>query len=58
MTLDPTHDHYDYPTTSPNVQTGHPGHLTKQQDAQVHQLRMLLEQAGFKERLDTLTMVS
>ena len=54
---DPKYDNYDYPTTSPNVQSGHPGHTTKQQDAQIFQLRTQLEQAGYTERLDTLTMV-
>ena len=57
MTLDPKYDHYDFPTTSPNKQNGHPGHTTPEQDAQVYQLRMQLEQAGYKDRLDTLTMV-
>lgn len=56
--LDPTHDHYDYPTVSPNAQSGHPGHTTPQQDAQVFQLRMMLEAEGYKDRLDTLTMVN
>ncbi|KAK4998642.1 cytosolic factor, phosphatidylinositol/phosphatidylcholine transfer protein [Elasticomyces elasticus] len=55
--LDPKYDHYDYPTTSPTDQTGHPGHTTPEQDAQVHQLRAALEQAGCTERLDTLTML-
>ena len=54
---DPKYDNYDYPTTSPNVQSGHPGHTTKEQDAQIFQLRAQLEQAGYTERLDTLTMV-
>jgi hypothetical protein len=57
MELDPKYDHYDYPTTAPTPQSGHPGHTTKEQDAAVHQLRMTLEQAGYKERLDTLTML-
>lgn len=57
MKLDPKYDNYDYPTTSPNVQSGHPGHTTPEQDAQVFQLRTQLEQAGYKERLDTLSMV-
>jgi hypothetical protein len=56
--LDPTYDHYDYPTVSPNVQSGHPGHTSPEQDAQVFQLRMMLEAEGFKDRLDTLTMVN
>jgi len=55
--LDPKYDHYDYPTISPNKQSGHPGHTTPEQDAQVHQLRAMLEQAGYHDRLDTLTMV-
>lgn len=57
VTLDPKYDHYDYPTISPNKQSGHPGHTTPEQDAQVHQLRMKLESAGYTERLDTLTLV-
>ena len=57
MTLDPKYDDYDYPTTSPTVQSGHPGHTTPEQDAQVHQLRTQLEQAGYTERLDTLSLV-
>jgi hypothetical protein len=57
MTLDPKYDHYDYPTTAPTKQSGHPGHLTQEQEAQVHQLRMKLEAAGYTERLDTLTLV-
>lgn len=57
LDLDPRYDHYDYPTTSPEKKSGHPGHTTKEQDAQVHQLRMALEQMGYKDRLDTLTLV-
>jgi hypothetical protein len=57
MTLDPKYDHYDFPTTAPEELLGHPGHLTAQQEAQVHQLRMKLEQAGYTERLDTLALV-
>ena len=57
MTLDPKYDDYDYPTTAPTKQSGHPGHLTPEQEAQVHQLRMMLEQRGYTERLDTLTLV-
>lgn len=56
--LDPKYDDYDYPTTAPTPQSGHPGHTTPEQDAQVFQLRMQLEQLGYKERLDTLSMVS
>ena len=57
MQLDPKYDHYDFPTTAPNKQSGHPGHTTPEQDAQVFQLRTMLEQAGYTERLDTLTLV-
>ena len=57
LELDPKYDLYDYPTTSPNAQSGHPGHTTPEQDAQVFQLRMMLEAAGYKDRLDTLTLV-
>lgn len=58
LKTDPKYDEYEYPTTSPNVQSGHPGHTTPEQDAQVFQLRTQLEQAGYTERLDTLCMVS
>jgi len=58
MELDPKYDDYDFPTTSPVAQSGHPGHLTPEQQAQVHQLRLLLESEGFTKRLDTLTLVS
>ena len=58
LKTDPKYGDYDYPTTSPNVQSGHAGHTTPQQDAQVFQLRTQLEQAGYAERLDTLCMVS
>lgn len=55
--LDPKYDDYDFPTTSSTKQSGHPGHTTPEQDAQVFQLRTKLEQAGYTERLDTLTLV-
>ena len=55
--LDPKYDQYNFPTTAPEVKSGHPGHTTKEQDAAVHQLRMALEQAGYTDRLDTLTML-
>lgn len=58
LKTDSKYDDYEYPTTSPNVQSGHPGHTTPEQDAQVFQLRTQLEQAGYTERLDTLCMVS
>lgn len=54
---DPKYDDYDFPTTSPTVQSGHPGHTTPEQDAQIFQLRGLLEQAGYTKNLDTLTLV-
>ncbi|EON67018.1 hypothetical protein W97_06134 [Coniosporium apollinis CBS 100218] len=57
MQLDPKYDDYDFPTTSPTPQSGHPGHTTPEQDAAVHQLRMMLEQAGYTKNLDTLTML-
>ena len=57
MDLDPKYDDYDYPTTAPETQSGHPGHTTKEQDAQVHQMRAMLEQAGCTERLDTLSLL-
>jgi len=66
LELDPKYDHYDFPTTSATPQSGHPGFTTAEQDAKVHQLRMMLEQGGYtdvphqgghKERLDTLTLV-
>ncbi len=57
MDLDPKYDNYDFPIISPNNASGHPGHTTPEQDAQVHQLRMTLEAAGYTDRLDTLTLV-
>jgi hypothetical protein len=57
LPLDPKYDNYDYPTISPTVQTGHPGHTTAEQDAQIFQLRSALEAAGYTKNLDTLTMV-
>jgi len=57
MELDPKYDHYTYPTTAPESRTGHPGHTTKEQDALVFQLRMMLEAAGYSKRLDTLTLL-
>lgn len=57
MELDPKYDNYDFPTTALETHSGHPGHTTKEQNAQVHQLRQMLEQAGLKEGLDTLTLL-
>lgn len=54
---DSKYDQYDFPTTAPEPQIGHPGHTTEEQDAKVHQLRTMLEQEGYTERLDTLTML-
>lgn len=55
--LDPKYDHYEFPTIAPGNQPGHPGHTTKEQDAQVFQLRAMLEQAGCTSGLDTLTLL-
>ncbi|KAK4224566.1 putative sec14 cytosolic factor protein [Podospora fimiseda] len=57
LELDPKYDDYDYPTTAPIPQNGHPGYLTVQQQAQVSQLRLMLEAEGFTKRLDTLTLL-
>ncbi|KAF2738206.1 SEC14 cytosolic factor [Polyplosphaeria fusca] len=57
LQTDPKYDDYDFPTTAPTPQNGHPGWTTPEQDAQVFQLRSLLEQAGYTENLDTLTML-
>lgn len=51
------YDDYDFPTTAPEAQPGHPGHTTPEQDAKVEQLRAELEQLGYTERLDTLTLL-
>ena len=51
------YDDYDFPTTAPEPQSGHPGHTTAEQDAKVEQLRGMLEQLGYTERLDTLTLL-
>jgi hypothetical protein len=57
LPLEPKYDHFDFPTTSPTAQSGHPGHTTPEQDAQIFQLRSALEQAGYTKNLDTLTLV-
>lgn len=57
LNLDPKYDDYDYPTISQSKLPGHPGHVSPQQEAQIHQLRMKLEQHGCTERLDTITLV-
>lgn len=51
------YDDYDFPTTAPEPQSGHPGHTTPEQDAAVTQFRSELEQLGYTERLDTLTLL-
>jgi len=57
LELDAKYDDYDFPITAAAPMNGHAGYLTPMQQAQVHQLRMMLEAQGCKERLDTLTMV-
>ncbi|KAI1277363.1 CRAL-TRIO domain-containing protein [Xylaria sp. FL0933] len=57
LELDPKYDDYDFPTSSIEARTGHPGFLTPAQQAQVHQLRMMLEGEGFTGKLDTLTLL-
>lgn len=57
LPIDPKYDHFDFPTSAPTPQAGHPGYTTPEQDAQVFQLRKQLEEAGCKERLDTLTLL-
>ncbi|EFQ97569.1 Sec14 cytosolic factor [Nannizzia gypsea CBS 118893] len=57
LPIDPKYDHYDFPTSAPTPQAGHPGYTTPEQDAQVFQLRKQLEDAGCKDRLDTLTLL-
>ncbi|KAL2826983.1 CRAL-TRIO domain-containing protein [Aspergillus cavernicola] len=51
------YDDYDFPTTAPEAKAGHPGHTTPEQDAKVEQLRSELEQEGYTQRLDTLTLL-
>ncbi|KAK5661742.1 hypothetical protein OQA88_9843 [Cercophora sp. LCS_1] len=55
--LDPKYDNYDFPVIAPVKANGHPGHLTAAQQAQVHQLRLMLEAEGYTKRLDTLTLL-
>ncbi|KAF2500726.1 SEC14 cytosolic factor [Lophium mytilinum] len=57
LKTDPKYDDYDYPYIAPEPQPGHPGYTTPAQDAQVFQLRSMLEGAGVTERLDTLTLL-
>jgi len=53
-----TSKEYDYPAISHNKSPGHPGHTTPEQDAAVVQLRAELEKEGYRERLDTHTLVA
>lgn len=55
--MDPKYDNFTFPTTAPESGAGHPGHTTPEQDEKVVQLRKELEEAGYTERLDTLTML-
>ncbi|KAI6365699.1 cytosolic factor, phosphatidylinositol/phosphatidylcholine transfer protein [Pyricularia grisea] len=57
LQLDPKYDDYDFPTVAPVPAPGHPGHLTAEQQAQVSQLRLMLESQGYTDRLDTLTLL-
>ncbi|KAG6055026.1 hypothetical protein E4U17_003289 [Claviceps sp. LM77 group G4] len=57
MEADPKYDNYDFPSTAAEKQDGHAGHLTPEKIALVHQLRSSLEAEGYKERLDTLTLL-
>ena len=57
LPLDPKYDHYDYPTEAPTPQNGHPGYTTPEQEAQVSQLRLMLEAEGITDGLDTLCLV-
>ncbi len=45
------------PEEQSEMQRGYAGHLTAEQQAQVHLLRMKLEAKGYTKRLDTLTLV-
>lgn len=58
LPLDPKYDDYDFPTTATETRSGHPGFTTPEQDAQVFQLRVMLEAEGYGPvRLDTLTLL-
>ena len=35
---DSKYDDFDYPTINPEPKSGHPGHTTPEQDAQIYQL--------------------
>ncbi|KAI5778679.1 putative phosphatidylinositol transporter [Geopyxis carbonaria] len=51
------YDNYTYPTTNPEAGPGHPGKTTPEQDAKVVEFRAELEAEGYKERLDTHTLL-
>ncbi|QYS96185.1 CRAL-TRIO domain-containing protein [Trichoderma simmonsii] len=55
--LSEKYDHYDYPIEAAEPLEGHSGNLTPEQQAKVHQLRLMLEAEGLTERLDTLTLL-
>lgn len=55
--LSEKYDNYDYPIEAAEPLEGHSGNLTPEQQAKVHQLRLMLEAEGLTERLDTLTLV-
>ncbi|KAJ4269663.1 cytosolic factor, phosphatidylinositol/phosphatidylcholine transfer protein [Fusarium torreyae] len=57
MDLNPKYDNYDFPIKGPEKQDGHPGYLTEDQIAKLHQFRMMLESEGVTDRLDTLTLL-
>ncbi|KAI0015824.1 Sec14 cytosolic factor [Xylariomycetidae sp. FL0641] len=57
MKLEPKYDNFEFPTTSVDTRSGTPGHLDAGQQAQVDQLRMMLEGEGFTSGLDTLTLL-
>ncbi|KAJ6260412.1 Patellin-3 [Drechslerella dactyloides] len=51
------YDTYNFPHTNPDAPPGHPGNLSEIQEAQVHQLRSMLEAEGHTKRLDTNSML-
>jgi len=55
--VDAKYDDYDFPTKAPVEKNGHAGYLKPEQQAQVHQLRLMLEGEGYTKRLDTLTLL-
>ncbi|KAI9901288.1 hypothetical protein N3K66_003105 [Trichothecium roseum] len=57
MDINEKYDDYDFPYKAAEPQSGHAGHLTDEQIAQVHQLRTELETEGYSKRLDTLTLL-